>query len=136
MESPAEISFSSLKALIAPQQHLSTLGGKTNECHRGRGARYKSSLYFLSGCFGQFGFLLLYFTTVSSNPDSVFRTLLKSYFYNTAVAITREAFCSQRQLMLALLLSLFSSPALCWEDFLGNHFSLGLSPAFLPPNSS
>lgn len=64
----------------------------------------KSSLYFLAGCFGQFGFLLLHFTRVSLNPDSVFRALLKSHFYNTAVAITREAFWSQRQLILALLL--------------------------------
>lgn len=40
----------------------------------------KSSLYFLAGCFGQFGFLLLHFTRVSLNPDSVFRGLLKSHF--------------------------------------------------------
>lgn len=105
-----------------------------------KGQDTKGSLCFLASWFGQFGFLLLHFTAVSLNPDSVFRALLKSYFYfyNTAVAITREAFWSQRQLMLALLLSLSlsPSPALLWEDFLGNHFPRGLPPAFLAPNSS
>lgn len=97
----------------------------------------KGSLYFLAGCFSQFGFLSLHFTTVFLNPDSVFRTLLKIYFYNTAVAITREAFWSQRQLKLALLLSLsLPLPSFALGGLSGKPFSLGLPPAFLPPTTS
>lgn len=92
-----------------------------------KGQDTKGSLCFLAGWFGQFGFLLLYFTMVSLNPDSVFRALLKSYFYfyNTAVAIPREAFWSQRQLMLALLLS-FSLPLPSFA--LGGLFGKPFSP--------
>lgn len=135
MESPAEISFSSLKALIAPQQHFVHAWRKSKWGVRDEeGQDTKGSLYFLAGCFGQFGFLLLHFTTVSLNPDRVFRALPKGYFYNTAVA--RFSGAKGNSCWLCFYLSLPTSPALHWEDSLGNHFSLGLPPAFFPLNSS
>lgn len=125
MESPAGISFSSLRALIAPQQHLAMLGGRANECQGGTGVRYKKAacISWLV-VFGQFGFFLLHFTTVSLNPGSVFRTLLKSYFYNSASS------WSQRQLLLlslsfSLVLSLsFPIPCFALGGLLGKPFFL------------
>lgn len=89
-----------------------------------RGEIQKGCLYFLAGCSGQFGFFLPHFTTVSLNPGSVFRTLLKSYFYNTACS------WSQRQIMLLslsfyLLLSLyFPIPHFALGGLLGKPFFL------------
>lgn len=70
MESPAEISFSSSKALTSPRQHLFPCLNEKLMSFRGEeGQHTKGSLYFLAGCFGQFVFLLLHFATVSLNPD-------------------------------------------------------------------
>lgn len=85
MESSAEMLTPSLKALTAPQKHLSRLEERADEFQREERQNRKGSLYFLAGCFGEFVFLLQHFAAVSLNPDrqsNVSGTFLKSTFFS------------------------------------------------------
>lgn len=129
MESSAEMLTPSLKALTAPQKHLSRLEERADEFQTEERQNRKGSLYFLAGCFGEFVFLLQHFAAVSLNPDrqsNVSGTFLKStFFLNTIITIISMAFWNQKQ-----FLSLFLPLSLCT----GGAFWAALVPlaSFLP----
>lgn len=137
MESPAGISFSLLKALISPQQHLSMLEGKANEFQRGKGAEYKRQTLFPGWLFWSICFPL---STLQYSLLESWQTVSLQHFLKTPVFSTLQllspAWLSRAKGKCQLCFSFFPSQALHWEGSPSSPCSPSIPPAFPPPDSS